>query len=243
MALAEVEIPFCKPPIPFDVASNLLACVTFPTDTRKLRHFAIALCRHQYIIAEKQRRTGDSSPFLVKPITFFQTEQFFQQRLNHGVEKVRICLIAARDILGPHVRAHENRRKTLRRISIPTVDEAISSILEREGLSNISSFESDVWDKLRPVCHLAFALSELVDADQCFWRDRKGAIKDVLTPFANEDVLEGVLARAGSIRELLPSFKYVRFSEDTTYRFIAKKIELELLMPRAETSTDLAKTI
>ena len=229
MPLATIEVRFFDPPVPFDAASDLLSLVAYPKDKdrQKRNSFALALCRREHIARWRQGR--ECSPEWIRPIVFFQREPNFKRSMRDGLKKLRLALITASEILTPHLNAVETGRRprTIDRFS-RTVTYICQTIMEREGWrgEDLSTFESKVWGPIRPIAHLAFSLSQLVNVSE------QG--DEYLSSFRDDDILIKMLERAEAIRLILPKLPGFQWVEDDTIRILAKRTEAGVLISRAE---------
>jgi hypothetical protein len=156
-----LEISYLDPTVPFELASFLLSCIAFAGEGSKQSAFESALCRYELLNADRGRHgSAESVPVLIKPMIFMPSKC---DCYDDGVLKVRRRLSLAAKIL-PLLLAHETNTRKPRVDGVPlTVYGAALRVTEEQGLSeNSVSTLLDDWGKIRPMAHLAFALSELV---------------------------------------------------------------------------------
>jgi hypothetical protein len=236
-----IEVPFSDPPVPFEVASIILSFVAYPDDIPGRKRFFRELCRREHIMEEQKRWRQGSPPKLIRPIIL--TSQDDANWLK-GLHTLRLHLVAANEMLSPFISAHETGRRPLAREGgLPATVENIASILlEREGRQDgsVSTFITRYWMPIRPIAHLAFSLAELVYAAR--WKALKPGwkhIEQIISPYPDDVLASRILQRAEAVRMFLPELEQVRFSEDRTVSFIARKVALNNLSLRTGTEAQL----
>jgi hypothetical protein len=236
--LKTLEIWFSDPPVPFEVASLLLSFVAYPDDVPSRKSFFRELCRREHISQERKHHRAESIPKSIRPIIF---PSLRDGDWTKGLEALRLHLLTASEILAPFVSLHETGRSlaTRKRCSA-TVEEIGTSLMIREGWeTSLSTFLTRYWVPIRPIAHLAFSLAESVYADR--WKASKKGWKHIqhwISPYPDDDLASRVLERAEVVRLFLPELKRVRFSEESTVRFIARKVSCNELSLEAGTKAD-----
>jgi hypothetical protein len=238
MPLKTLEIPFSVPPVPFEVASLLLSFVAYPDDVPSRKSFFRELCRREHISQERKHHRAESIQKLIRPILFSSQRDGDWIK---GLEALRLHLLIASEILAPFVSLHETGKKlATRKGCSATVKEIGTSLMIREGWeTSISTFQTRYWVPIRPIAHLAFSLAELVYADR--WKASKGGWKHIqrwISPYPDDGLALRVLERAEVVRLFLPELKRVRFSEERTIRFIARKVLCNELSSEAGTKAE-----
>jgi hypothetical protein len=161
------------------------------------------------------------------------------ESLRDGLKKLRLGLITASGMLTPHLQALETGRRPPKIEGLPPSVKHIAQItMISEGWKGKteSSFKSKVWGPIRPVAHLAFAFSQLAHIDRRAKASEWGrnSMKEMLSPFPDDDMIIEIIERAETIRLLLPKLGQFRFSEERTIRFVAKKVAFSVLISQAE---------
>jgi len=238
MPLKTLEIPFSDPPVPFEVASVLLAFIAYPDDVQSRKNFFRELCRHEHISREPKRNRAESIPKLIRPIIFSSPRDGDWIK---GLEALRLHLLLASEILAPFVSSHETKgRLATRRRSSASVEEIGTNLMMREGWeTSLSTFLTRYWVPIRPIAHLAFSLAELVYAGR--WKASKEGWKHIsqwISPYPDDGLALRVLERAEVVRLFLPELEHVRFTEEKTVRFIARKVSCNELSSGAGTKAE-----
>jgi hypothetical protein len=228
MPLKTVGIEFCRPAIPFDVASELMSYVAYPKNDNKRVRFAAALCRVEHLIQRDPQ--WKVTPKLIRPSVFAPKEKTFYRDLHDGLETLRRNLTTASLILHPHFESHKTG-KPLPKIEglPPTVDNVTQVMARLEGWDEFgsqSTFESTVWNPVKPVAHLAFCFFHKV----CMRRNQSASgqtntVLESIRPYPDEETLREIIRISELYRRHLPEITLLRFHEDQTIQFVESNRE------------------
>jgi hypothetical protein len=229
MPLKTIGIEFWKPAISFDAASELMSYVAYPENDNKRIRFAAALCRVEHLLQRDPQ--WKVTPKLIRPSVFAPNEKTFYHDLHDGLETLRRHLTTASLILHPHFESLKTG-KPLPKIDglPPTVDNVTQVMARREGWDEVqsqSTFESRVWNAVKPVAHLAFCFFHKV----CMRRNqspsgRTHGMLESINPYPDEETLRDILRISELFRRHLPKITLLRFHEDETIQFVESNVDI-----------------
>jgi hypothetical protein len=198
----------------------MLSYVAYPDALEKYQRekFAVALTRRMHILASRFDKEWSHSLQQIRPYIFFDKQEIFEKHLRRGFRRVDFRLHTAFVMITPQLPTIEGYAPRKVDGFEPTVENVSIGVMNAIGWkgNSVATFKSRVWGPMRPICHLALAISNNVLTCTLKKNDLRARLDGL---FPSIDKLRDTLLLAEEYRLMLPALRF-RIKEADTVQFI-----------------------